>query len=56
MIFIPRGLNLIPCLSRGLGIVSQVRQTLKPRPEGNLVFYLVGITDYGGFETQPWVH
>lgn len=41
---------------RGLGIVGQVRHTLKPRPEKNLVFYLVAIIDCGGFETQPWVH
>lgn len=50
----PRGLGLILCLSRGPGVVSQVRHTPKPRPEGNLTFYLLEVIDSGDFETQPW--
>lgn len=50
----PRDLNLILCLSGGPG-VSQVRHTPKPKPEGNLVSYLVAVIDRGSFEIQPQI-
>lgn len=45
--------GLILCLRGRPGISSQVRCTPKPRPEENLVSFLMDVIGSGGFETWP---